>query len=118
MRGCQVLRMAAGLAVVAGYVGLRSLLAVDQLVRTFRKVRGRLRARVRDSGTGDACSDSGLACERSTSAQTGWARDEVDLVSGHVCRRQWALHVGCKCHGIVGTRPPHYQFISTRHLRA
>ena len=39
MRGRQVLRLAAGVAAVACYVGLRSLLAVDQLVRTFRKVR-------------------------------------------------------------------------------
>ena len=41
----------------------------------------------------------------------------VGLVSGHVYRRQWALLVGCKFHGMVSTRPSHHQFISTRHLQ-
>ena len=36
----QVARLAACVAAVGVYVGLRSLLAVDQLVRIFRKVRG------------------------------------------------------------------------------
>jgi len=34
----QVARLAACMAAVGCYVGLRSLLAVDQLVRIFRKV--------------------------------------------------------------------------------